>query len=154
MIAAAIRRKDSTCNCFSLSTLHNISVESIGQRVARLRASRQVSQYQLATEVGCAQPTIANIERGRTTQIKGCVLQALASALGTTPDYILNGGAQGDTDEPSLQAELVSIWRKLPQAHRETLLQTARGLLRAAEISPPTVPSPAKVERAPRKQPA
>ena len=130
-------------------------MESIGQRVARLRASRQISQAKLAEEVGCAQPTIANIERGRTTQIKGYVLQALASALGTTPEHILDGGTQGDTEDSSLQAELIRIWHKLPKGHRETLLQTARGLLRAAEISPPTMPAPpAKTGRATRKQTA
>lgn len=119
-------------------------MDSIARRVAGLRAARQITQAQLAVEVGVSQPTIANIERGRTTEIKGYVLTRLAAALNTTTHYILHGGIQGDSDAAALQAELIGIWAKLPQGHKDTLLQTARGLLRAAEISPPTVPPPAQ----------
>lgn len=120
---------------------------SIGLRVATLRAARRLSQQALATEVGVSQPTIANIERGRTTEIKGYVLEALAHALNTTPKYILEGegeNAQGAADDAATQAELVGVWKKLPQSHKDTLLQTARGLLRAAEVSPPTVSLPTR----------
>lgn len=90
-----------------------------------------------------SQPTIANIERGRTEEIKGFVLEALAKALNTTPNFILNGSQeQGEVEEAAHQAELIGIWSKLPAGHKDTLLQTARGLLRAAEITPPTVAPP------------
>ena len=117
---------------------------TIGNRVARLRAARRISQAQLAYEVGVKQPTIANIERGRTQAIKGYVLERLAKALNTTGKYILEGEAsEGSVGDAATEAELVGIWHKLPQPHKDTLLQTARGLLRAAEITPPTVPAPA-----------
>lgn len=123
-------------------------MESIATRVRRLREGRQLTQAQLAAEIGVKQPTIANIERGRTLQLKGYVLQGLAAALHTTPDFILEGEEQGDADLNSLKAELDQLWRRLPQQHRETLLQTARGLLRAAEITPPTVVQPASRPKA------
>ena len=117
---------------------------TIGERVARLRAARRISQAQLADEVGVKQPTIANIERGRTHAIKGYVLERLAKALNTTGKYILEGEAsEGGVGDAATEAELVGIWHKLPQPHKDTLLQTARGLLRAAEITPPTIPAPA-----------
>lgn len=120
-------------------------METIGQRVAALRAARRISQQALADEIDVSQPTIANIERGRTTEIKGYVLDKLARALNTTTTFILKGDVQqGGADEAATQAELVGVWLKLPPAHRDTLLQTARGLLRAAEVSPPTSPSPRK----------
>lgn len=120
-------------------------MQSIGARVATLRLARRLSQQALATEVGVSQPTIANIERGRTTEIKGYVLEALARALNTTAEYIIEGDhAQGAADEAATQAELIGIWKKLPQLHKDTLLQTARGLLRAAEVTPPTVAMPRK----------
>lgn len=116
---------------------------TIGKRVASLRAARQITQATLAQEVGVSQPTIANIERGRTTEIKGYVLDSLARALNTTPAYILGGETEeGAVEDAATQAELVGIWHKLPNQHRDTLLQTARGLLRAAEVSPPTAPTP------------
>lgn len=127
---------------------------SIGSRVARLRAARLISQAQLAQEVGVSQPTIANIERGRTTEIKGYVLERLAKALNTTGKYILEGEAsEGGVGSAASEAELVGIWHKLPSPHQDTLLQTARGLLRAAEITPPTVPAPAVRPPAKLRQP-
>jgi transcriptional regulator with XRE-family HTH domain len=122
---------------------------TIAERVAALRAARRISQAALAKEVGVSQPTIANIERGRTIEIKGYVLEALAHALNTTPQYVLQGGvAQEAIGDAATQAELVGIWQKLPQQHKDTLLQTARGLLRAAEISPPTASAPRTAQRA------
>jgi len=125
---------------------------TIGKRVAALRAARQISQQALADEIGVSQPTIANIERGRTLEIKGFVLEALAGALNNTPRYILEGEQQGGADDAATQAELVGIWKKLPGPLRDTLLQTARGLLRAAEISPPTVAAPQRKATAPRQK--
>lgn len=104
----------------------------------------------LAEEMGVAQPTIANIERGRTTEIKGYVLEKLAHSLNTTARYILEGDEQGAADEAATQAELIGIWQKLPQPHKDTLLQTARGLLRAAEVTPPTAAAPAPKKRTTR----
>lgn len=116
---------------------------TIGERVKRLREGRLISQRQLAEEVGVKQPTIANIEGGRTKQIKGYVLEKLAEALNTTTSYILTGDKhQGAADEAAIQAELVGIWKKLPEPYRTTLLQTARGLLKAAEVTPPTLKAP------------
>lgn len=121
------------------------AMSTIGSRVATLRAARRISQAQLASEVGVKQPTIANIERGRTETIKGYVLEGLAKALNTTARYILEGEAsEGGVGEAATQAELIGIWHKLPPGHQDTLLQTARGLLRAAEITPPTVSAPTK----------
>ena len=120
-----------------------MKMPTIASRVAALRAARRISQAALAKEVGVSQPTIANIERGRTTEIKGYVLESLAHALNTTPHYILEGEtSESAADDAATQAELIGIWRKLPQQHRETLLQTARGLLRAADMSPPTAGAP------------
>jgi len=123
----------------------------MGKRVLALRQARRISQAALAAEVGVSQPTIANIERGRTSEIKGYVLEALAHALNTTTKYILSGDAQGEIEDAATQAELVGIWHNLPQAHRDTLLQTARGLLRAAQVSPPLAPAPAKSPTTRRK---
>lgn len=130
-------------------------MRSIAARVSALRAARRISQQALALECGVSQPTIANIERGRTLEIKGYVLESLARALNTTTQYILEGDRQGGVDDAATQAELVGIWQKLPQTHRDTLLQTARGLLRAAEITPPTIGAPSvKSAKQTRKVPA
>lgn len=59
-------------------------MSTIATRVTALRTAKQIRQRELAKRCGVAQATIANIERGRTTEIKGFVLEALARELGCT----------------------------------------------------------------------
>lgn len=137
-IAAAIKTSDSACNRIFLSEDENWEMASIGKRVQALRSGRQLSQAKLANEVGVSQPTIANIERGRTVEIKGYVLARLAGALHTTPEYILTGG-DGNPDAidgAADEAELLGIFRRLNQTDRAQLLRAARGMIATAAPSP------------------
>lgn len=110
---------------------------SIAARVKALRAGRQLSQAKLAEEVGCSQPTVANIERGRTQEIKGYVLARLAAALHTTPEYILRGGNDPEAiDGAADEAELLGIFRRLSKEDRAQLLRQARGMIATAAPSP------------------
>lgn len=112
-------------------TFDNGQMEPVKDLVTRLRLARNLTQQQLADAAGLAQASIANIERGKTRQIKHNTLVSLAAALHTTPEYILHVAASATEDAERL-AELVAAWGKLPATLRDTLLQTARGLLKAA----------------------
>ena len=110
---------------------------SIAARVKALRLGRQLSQAKLAQEIGIAQPSIANIERGRTNEIKGYVLARLAVALHTTPEYILNGGNRPeDIDGAADEAELLGAFRQMSSDDRSMLLRHVRGMLVTAAPSP------------------
>ncbi len=137
-IAAAITFGDSSGNCISLCLGDTSEVSSIGERVQTFRAARQLSQAKLAELVGVSQPTIANIERGRTLEIKGYVLAKLAAVLHTTPEYILTGGdgQPGAIDGAADQAELLGIFRQLSSEDRAQLLRVARGMIATAAPSP------------------
>lgn len=112
-------------------------MSSIASRIRTLRTGRQLSQAKLAEEVGCSQPTIANIERGRTLEIKGYVLARLAAVLHTTPEFILKGGDGPEAiDGAADEAELLGTFRKLSPDDRAVLLRQARGMLATAAPSP------------------
>jgi transcriptional regulator with XRE-family HTH domain len=105
-------------------------METIKERVKALRLGLRLSQTDLANRCGVTQPSIANIERGRTTEIKGYLLEALAKELNTTPAYILNGAStQVDHESSMMQAEIAAIFLKLSPDDQSALLRTARGML-------------------------
>lgn len=60
-----------------------------GRRVASLRALRGWSQAELAERIGRTQATVSRIEGGSTPSLG--VASALALALGTNLDYLVNG---------------------------------------------------------------
>lgn len=109
-------------------------MSTIATRVTALRTAKQISQRELAKRCGVAQPTIANIERGRTTEIKGFVLEALSKELGCTADFILNGVDSSENHEVEMRiTELASIFKTLPLEEQETFLR----VIRAMQKKPP-----------------
>jgi transcriptional regulator with XRE-family HTH domain len=108
-------------------------MDAIKDRVKALRLGLVMTQSELARRCEVTQPSIANIERGRTTEIKGYLLERLARELNTTPGYILTGAKSEDDHEASmLQAELVAIFAKLPPEDQQALIRSARGMYQAA----------------------
>jgi len=64
-----------------------ISMETIGQRLARLRKAKGLSQAELARQVGLSgQGAIGNIERD--SRGYGASIVEIAKVLGTTPEYL------------------------------------------------------------------
>jgi transcriptional regulator with XRE-family HTH domain len=125
-------------------------MDAIKDRVKALRLGLVMTQSELARRCDVSQPSIANIERGRTTEMKGYLLERLARELNTTATYILTGAKSEDDHESSmLQAELVAIFAKLPPEDQQALIRSARGMYQAAsrqgsQINPfPKVPHPA-----------
>ncbi|PIT11654.1 XRE family transcriptional regulator [Snodgrassella alvi] len=62
---------------------------TFGERLARLREGKQLSQAKLGKLAGIKQSTIAQIERGRNQSTRRII--ELAEVLDTTPNYLLNG---------------------------------------------------------------
>lgn len=115
-------------------------MKTIGARVKALRQSKRLSQKALADRCGVSQATVANIERGRTTEIKGYVLTALARELTSTEQFILDGPDNDGHESDLMWAELTAIWRALLEEDRQALIRAARGMHsamgRASEIDP------------------
>lgn len=64
-------------------------MNTFSERLYALRAEKRLSQAKLAKLAGVPQSTIAQIESGRTKSTSKII--ELAEALGTTPNYLLNG---------------------------------------------------------------
>lgn len=115
----------------------NPYMDTIGSRVEALRLSKGWNASELARRVGIAQPSLYNIEKNKTKNIKGYVLDALARELNTTTSYLLTGAENNQDHESSMMlAEIQAIFRTLSSADQEKLLRDARGLALTASPAP------------------
>jgi transcriptional regulator with XRE-family HTH domain len=109
----------------------------LAQRVFELRQQRGFErQKDLADAAGVQQSSVSDIERGVTTEqkVRASTLVGLSRALTVTWEYLLNG-AEEDQAREFEEAELIAIYRQVPERSRQAILQSARTVLAAM---PPT----------------
>ena len=66
-------------------------MESIGERIKRLRKEKKLTQSQLGEFLGVEKSAVAKWENGRTKNLKRETIQAMAQLFGVRPSYILEG---------------------------------------------------------------
>lgn len=64
--------------------------ETVGERINRLRESKELYQWQLAKRVGIQQATLCQIEKGRHYPTIWTA-HDIAKALGVSLDYLVTG---------------------------------------------------------------
>lgn len=113
------------------------TVSTIGGRVRWLRKHRGYKQASLAALVGITQGTLSLIETDKTAIPAGDTVAALCKALRTTPDFIIAGGGDPDSIQSAIQEhELVFLWRNLPEAGRQMVIDAAKSAQRALGDDP------------------
>lgn len=76
---------------------------TVGGRIKQLRKKINLTQQQLAEQVGITYIQIGRYETGK-SNVSADVLQKIAKALNTTADFLMNGGnAQQLSDKELLQ---------------------------------------------------
>jgi transcriptional regulator with XRE-family HTH domain len=99
--------------------------------VRALRLKRGLKQAVLAEMVGITQGSLSLIENDKTEVPAGETLAGLCKALKTTPDFIIAGGGDPDSIESAMQEhELVYLWRSLPEAGRQMVIDAAHSAAR------------------------
>ena len=68
-----------------------IDYYEMGRRIASVRERRDMTQQELATKAGLTQATVARIEKNRKKRVVLDSVEALASALGVSLDYVVWG---------------------------------------------------------------
>ena len=66
-------------------------METIGERIKRLRKEKKLTQSQLGEFLGVEKSAVAKWENGRTKNLKRETIQAMAQLFGVRPSYILEG---------------------------------------------------------------
>lgn len=106
--------------------------ESIGERIARLRRERELTQVELAGRIGIVQPLLSRYESGR-LQLPVELAAPLARALGVSADQLL--GLER-TQPPRERTTIRPRWRRrlerierLPTRKREALVSLIEAFL-------------------------
>ena len=76
-------------------------METIGERIKKLRLNNDLTLEELGKKIGVARPTINKYENGTITNIPLTKIKLLANALNVTDNYLINGTKE-ETEEDRL----------------------------------------------------
>jgi transcriptional regulator with XRE-family HTH domain len=96
--------------------LNLLTMESLGQKVRRLREERFMSQEELAGKAGVSRTTIQNVEADKRTGQRGRTVRSLAIALGVD---VMEFGEAADGEVATATSE------RVPVAYQERILRAA-----------------------------
>jgi transcriptional regulator with XRE-family HTH domain len=119
---------------FEVRRAKQTSEESFGERVARLRREKGLTQEDLAERLDVTQPVVSDYERGR-LRLHGELIVQLAAILGVSADEILGLKASGRASRAIKNRRLlrqVQQLEKLPKRDQQALLRTIDAFLSKA----------------------
>lgn len=122
---------DRTAEVSALLAASKKNEETMGERLARLRRDRGITQAELAERLGVAQPMISGYERD-TIRLHGEVIVQLTRILDVTADELLGLGepkSQGPVKNRRLLRQLQQL-DKLPRRDQQALVRTIDAFLR------------------------
>ena len=104
---------------------------SLKNRIKSARASAGITQAELARRCGVSQPTINDLENGKSKTARSSTLIKLADALGQTPEWLASGsGAMSDAPQLSSGEEaLLQDLRRLNASERKIVVRMIRALV-------------------------
>lgn len=107
--------------------------ESVGQRLARLRKDRGLTQVELAERVGLAQPNISDYERD-VLRLHSDLIVKLAEVLKVSTDELLGRKPPSTASVRSRRLiKRVQQIEELPQPHQRALLKTIDTFIKGAQ---------------------
>lgn len=109
--------------------------ESIGERIARHRKQRGLTQVQLAKKMGLTQALISSYESGR-LRLHAELLARFALTLNVSTDTLLGLKADKAKEEKEFSLKVVRRMKKidtLPTTQQKILLSTIDNFLRGVE---------------------
>jgi transcriptional regulator with XRE-family HTH domain len=103
-------------------------METVGNRIRKLRKARKLTQPQLAKAVGITQASVTDLETGRSKSPASSTLTRLARFFEVDPEWLMTG--KGPQHAVSIltdqESELVLLFRSLSSESREYVLGRAR----------------------------
>jgi transcriptional regulator with XRE-family HTH domain len=103
-----------------MDPIEDPDLDSLGGRVAFMRALKGLTPPQLAREAHFSQNTIWMLEHNKIKEPTARLIWAVADALETTPEFLWTGESSG-----AEESALVAAYRKLPQEERPAILRAA-----------------------------
>jgi transcriptional regulator with XRE-family HTH domain len=90
---------------------------SVNERIKKLRTDNNLTQSELAEKVGLTYVQIGRYEKGKSNPSSD-VLQKLASVLGTSTDYLMNGKTE-QVEAQLIDKELIKQFQEVEKLNPE-----------------------------------
>ena len=116
-----------------MGTTEGVVAESLGDRIARLRRTKDWNQKELADRIGARPSQISKYERGSYLP-RPDLLARLAEALEVSLDYLMTGRGAGETRRDFRLRERVEALEGLPTPQRDNLVAFLDALLAAHQL--------------------
>jgi transcriptional regulator with XRE-family HTH domain len=109
--------------------------ETLGQRLARLRKQKGLTQVELAERIGIIQSLVSEYERDK-LRLNAQMLARFALALGVSADELLglDEHRQNGSKVTLKVARRMQLVERLPPQQQATLLKTIDAFLKAAGV--------------------
>ena len=107
----------------------------MSQRIKELRKQKGLTLEQVADVVGVGKSTVRKWETGMIANMRRDKIAALATALGTTPAYLMGWKEKSPSKQELTEGEeaLLELFRKVPESQQELVLQMIRAALNASK---------------------
>ena len=107
--------------------------ESMAQRIKYLRQSKGLTLEQVADVVGVGKSTVRKWETGMIANMRRDKIASLATALGTTPEYLMGWTEEKSSpNEESLtegEKVMLELFRAIPEDQQPVVLAMIRAAL-------------------------
>lgn len=123
-------------------------IETLGERVARLRRDRKIPQYRLANDIGLHPSSLNQIEKGK-RKPQAETISALARVLDVSHDYIMHGkehGAGTADHAPQDRPQTIDV-SAIDQAVRSSIREMLADIINAVSVAIATSDVSAPAER-------
>lgn len=104
----------------------------LSDRVKLARKMVKLSQVELAKKAGIAQPSVHDIESGKTKSLRSSTLMRMAEALGQTPEWLAGGiGTPSEPPPPRYSKDEQSLLEgfcKLSVVEKKIVVRMVRAL--------------------------
>lgn len=87
---------------------------TVGQRIKKMRLSKDMTQDDLALKINTTKQTIHKYENGIITNIPSSKISEIAKALNTTPDYLMGWSAKSKK-ESEMNQKLIELIESLTE---------------------------------------
>lgn len=108
--------------------LHLRDPANIGGRIKHMREKRGMTQPELAEAIGIKQPSMSDIESGKSKSPSAINLLKIAHALDANPWWLVTGEGDPAALASAQQREWAGLFASLPEGKRRALMAAARVL--------------------------
>ena len=120
-------------------------METMGDRIKRLRIENNMTLEELGNKVGVGKSTVRKWENGIIANMRRDKIAKLATALGVSPAYLMNWESNDTSPSENTESskKLINIYKQLIPHNQRKVLTYSKNLLSAQQMEDALLPNAA-----------